>query len=74
MYAIIVPSMTQLSGSVRLWTCRNCNARFVFDEIEAQTDESGFFFICRDCDYRNRLVNVGPDATGRPQLIQRDDE
>jgi len=57
-----------------MWTCRNCNARFSFNQVEAQTDESGFFFICRDCDYRNNLVNMGPDAAGRPQLIQRDDE
>ncbi|CAN7782433.1 hypothetical protein LJR267_010015 [Paraburkholderia hospita] len=47
---------------------------FGFDEIETQTDESGFFFICRDCDYRNMLVNVGPDAVGRLQLVQRGDD
>ncbi len=57
-----------------MWTCRNCNARLAFDEVEAQTDERGFFFICRDCHYRNRLMNIGPDAAGRPQLVQRDDE
>ncbi|SEI28254.1 hypothetical protein SAMN05446935_4583 [Burkholderia sp. YR290] len=57
-----------------MWTCRNCNARFSFDQVEAQTDESGFSFMRRNCDYRNNLVNVGPDAAGRPQLIQRDDE
>ncbi|WP_201762812.1 hypothetical protein [Paraburkholderia hospita] len=47
---------------------------FSFDQVEAQADESGFFFVCRDCDYRNKLVNVGPDAAGRAQLIQHDDE
>ena len=26
-----------------MWTCRNCNARFSFDEVEVQTDESGLF-------------------------------
>ncbi len=56
-----------------MWTCRNCNARFNFDEVEPQTDEEGFFF-CRGCDYRNKLVNIGRDSTGRLQLIQRDDE
>ena len=57
-----------------MWTCRNCNARFAFDEVEPQIDEEGFFFICRDCDYRNKLVDMGRDAAGRPQLVQRDDE
>jgi hypothetical protein len=49
------------------WICRNCNAHFAFDEVEAH------FFVCRACDYRNRLVNTGPDAAGRPRLIQRDE-
>ena len=57
-----------------MWTCRNCNARFSFDQVEVHADGSEFFFVCRDCDYRNKLVNVGPDATGSPQLVQRDDE
>jgi len=57
-----------------MWTCRNCNARFPFDQVEVQTDEGEFFFICRDCDYRNKLVNVGLDAAGSPQLVQGDDE
>ncbi len=28
-----------------MWTCRNCNARFNFDEVEPQTDEEGFFSV-----------------------------
>ncbi|AUT70749.1 hypothetical protein C2L64_20450 [Paraburkholderia hospita] len=64
----------QTAAEIAMWTCRNCNARFSFNQVEAQIDESGFFFICRDCDYRNNLVNMGPDAAGRPQLIQRDDK
>ena len=66
-----------LAGSATetaMWTCRNCNARFAFDEVESQIDEDGFFFICRGCDYRNKLVNIGPDATGCPQLVQSDAE
>jgi hypothetical protein len=31
-------------------------------------------FVGLGFDHRNNLVNVGPDAAGRPQLIQRDDE
>ena len=57
-----------------MWTCRNCNARFAFDEVEPQIDEGGFFFICLGCDYRNKLADIGRDAAGRPQLVQRDDE
>ncbi|SDR62129.1 hypothetical protein [Paraburkholderia tuberum] len=57
-----------------MWTCRNCNARFALGVIEPQIDEEGFFFICPDCDYRNKLVNIGREAAGRPQLVQRDDE
>jgi hypothetical protein len=56
-----------------MWTCRNCNARFAFDEVEPQIDEEGFFFICLGCDYRNKLADIGRDAAGRPQLVQRDD-
>jgi hypothetical protein len=54
-------------------TCRNCSARFAFDEVELQIDDEGFVF-CRDCDYRNKLVSIGRDAAWRPQLVQRDDE
>ncbi|SDR52702.1 hypothetical protein SAMN05445850_5526 [Paraburkholderia tuberum] len=57
-----------------MWTCRNCNVRFALGEIEPQIDEEGFFFICPGCDYRNKLVNIGPDVAGQPQLVQRDYE
>ena len=57
-----------------MWTCRNCNARFAFDEVEPQIDEEAFFFICSVCDYRNKLVNIGRDAAGQMQLVQRDDD
>jgi hypothetical protein len=57
-----------------MWTCRNCNAAFSFDEVEPQTDERGFFFICRGCDYRNKLVNIERDPAAGIQLVQSDDE
>ena len=56
-----------------MWTCRNCNVELDVDEVAPQIDEEGFFFICPGCDYRNKLANIGPDATGRPQLVQSDD-
>jgi transcription initiation factor IIE alpha subunit len=55
-----------------MWTCRNCNARFTLNEVEPQIDDEGFFFVCPGCDYRNKLVNIGRDGAGNPQLVQRD--
>ena len=41
--------------------------------VEPEVDEQGFFFLCPACDYRNKLVDAGPDAMGRPKLVQTDD-
>lgn len=30
-------------SEIAMWTCQNCNARFSFDQVEVQTDESGLF-------------------------------
>ncbi|CAB3652520.1 hypothetical protein [Paraburkholderia rhynchosiae] len=57
-----------------MWTCRNCNVSFDFGQVEQELDEQGFFFLCPACDYRNNLVDTGRDATGRPKLVQSDDE
>jgi Zn finger protein HypA/HybF involved in hydrogenase expression len=57
-----------------MWTCRNCNVTFDFDQAEPEVDEQGYFFLCPACDYRNKLVDAGRDATGRPKLVQSDDE
>jgi hypothetical protein len=57
-----------------MWTCRNCNERFAFGEVEPQIDKEGFFFICNACDYRNKLVNIGRGAPRHRQLVQRDGE
>ncbi|CAE6819724.1 hypothetical protein [Paraburkholderia domus] len=56
-----------------MWTCRNCNVSFDADHLEPEVDEEGFFFLCPACDYRNKLVDTGPDATGRPKLGQSDE-
>ncbi|SFT75015.1 hypothetical protein SAMN05192563_1003423 [Paraburkholderia aspalathi] len=56
-----------------MWTCRNCNVSFPFDRVEPEADKQGFFFLCPACDYRNQLVDSGPDAIGRPKLVQSDD-
>jgi hypothetical protein len=71
--ASAVTEATKAAPEVAMWTCRNCNACFTFDQVEAQIDGGGYFFICPGCDYRNKLVNTGPDATGRPQFVQRDE-
>ncbi|MGF6408642.1 hypothetical protein B0G69_0080 [Paraburkholderia sp. RAU2J] len=64
----------QYQTEADVWTCRNCNAQFAPGEVEPKIDEDGLFFICPGCDYRNKLVNVGDEAEGRPQIVQRDDE
>ncbi|MGF6900359.1 hypothetical protein P3T22_001608 [Paraburkholderia sp. GAS348] len=57
-----------------MWTCRNCDARYDFDQVAPEVDDHGFFFLCPACDYRNKLVSLGRDANGNLQLVQRDDE
>jgi hypothetical protein len=47
---------------------------FDFDQVEPEADKHGFFFLCPACDYRNKLVVAGRDATGRPKLVQSDGE
>lgn len=29
-----------------MWTCRNCNVSFDFDQVEPEVEEQGFFFLC----------------------------
>jgi hypothetical protein len=57
-----------------MWACRNWNVTFDFDQVEPEVDEQGFLFLCPACGYRNKFVDVGRDATGRPKLVQTDDE
>lgn len=57
-----------------MWICRNCNLPFDFEQVEPEADEQGFFFLCPACDYRNKLVDTNRGATGRPKLVQSDDE
>ena len=47
-----------------MWTCRNCDARYDFDQVAPEVDDHGFFFLCPACDYRNKLVSLGRDANG----------
>jgi hypothetical protein len=47
---------------------------FVSMKSKPRPTKVDFFFICRDCDYRNMLVNVDPDAVGRLQVVQRGDD
>jgi hypothetical protein len=54
-----------------MWTCRNCNARFAFDQAEAQIDESGYFHLSwlrlpeQAGEHRSRRNG------GCPQFVQR---
>jgi Zn finger protein HypA/HybF involved in hydrogenase expression len=68
-----MPGFLDDTTEAAMWTCRNCNVSFEFARVEPEVDEQGFFFLCPACDYRNKLVDAGPDAMGRPKLVQTDD-
>jgi hypothetical protein len=58
------PQAAKTASETAMWTCRICNAHFAFDEVEAHADESEIFFVCRACDYRNRLCKHRPKRSG----------
>ena len=50
-----------------MWTCVHCALSVMFQAVEADVDEFGFFFLCPGCGGRNKLVNIG---VGEAALIQ----
>lgn len=50
-----------------MWTCVRCSLSVMFQSVEPDVDEQGFYFLCPGCCGRNKLVNIG---VGEVVLVQ----
>jgi len=41
-----------------MWMCRHCGAEAKAGAINAERDEDGFYFRCKECLCRNTLVDA----------------
>ncbi|CAB3904252.1 hypothetical protein LMG26858_04396 [Achromobacter anxifer] len=57
-----------------MWRCRNCGLGIMFSVVDPEIDEAGCFFMCPGCDYRNKLINVGPYGDDDPISVAQADD
>jgi hypothetical protein len=56
-----------------MWICRHCDAAVKAGETDAEHDEDGFYFRCRRCQCRNRLIDAARrDVGSAVGLVQPD--